>query len=43
MRTTISANEQSLPSPRCRVCDQALRHGFVDLGMSPPCESYRTV
>ena len=26
--------------PRCRFCDQALRHTFVDLGMSPLCESY---
>ena len=26
----------------CRLCGQALRHGFVDLGMSPPCESYVT-
>jgi SAM-dependent methyltransferase len=26
----------------CRVCDQPLRHNFVDLGMSPPCESYLT-
>jgi SAM-dependent methyltransferase len=30
------------PSAECRLCGQALRHGFVDLGMSPPCESYRT-
>jgi SAM-dependent methyltransferase len=28
--------------PRCRFCGAALRHTFVDLGMSPPCESYRT-
>jgi SAM-dependent methyltransferase len=25
---------------RCRFCDQVLRHSFVDLGMSPLCESY---
>lgn len=27
---------------RCRLCAEALRHNFVDLGMSPPCESYLT-
>lgn len=27
---------------RCRCCGTPLRHTFVDLGMSPPCESYRT-
>jgi 2-polyprenyl-3-methyl-5-hydroxy-6-metoxy-1,4-benzoquinol methylase len=26
--------------PRCRFCDAALRHTFVDLGMSPLAESY---
>lgn len=25
----------------CRFCDKTLRHTFVDLGMSPPCESVR--
>ena len=25
----------------CRFCDAPLRHTFVDLGMSPLCESYR--
>ena len=25
---------------RCRLCDQQLTDVFVDLGMSPPCESY---
>jgi hypothetical protein len=24
----------------CRFCDAALKHAFVDLGMSPLCESY---
>ena len=28
--------------PRCRLCSAELRHTFVDLGMSPPCESYLT-
>jgi SAM-dependent methyltransferase len=26
--------------PKCRFCGGALRHTFVDLGMSPLCESY---
>jgi hypothetical protein len=26
--------------PRCRFCQSPLRHTFVDLGMSPLCESY---
>src|ERR1700704_4467999 len=26
--------------PSCRFCGSALRHTFVDLGMSPLCESY---
>lgn len=26
--------------PRCRLCLAELTHTFVDLGMSPPCESY---
>ena len=28
--------------PRCRLCAAELSHTFVDLGMSPPCESYLT-
>jgi SAM-dependent methyltransferase len=27
-------------TPRCRLCRTELTHTFVDLGMSPPCESY---
>jgi SAM-dependent methyltransferase len=27
-------------TPRCRLCSSELTHTFVDLGMSPPCESY---
>src|ERR1700761_1186980 len=27
-------------SPVCRLCDAPLTHTFVDLGMSPLCESY---
>jgi hypothetical protein len=48
MRAIPVMNEhQSLPTePKaaarssCRLCDTALRHTFVDLGMSPLCESY---
>jgi SAM-dependent methyltransferase len=29
-------------APLCRLCDAELTHTFVDLGMSPPCESYLT-
>ena len=28
--------------PICRLCAAELTHTFVDLGMSPPCESYLT-
>jgi SAM-dependent methyltransferase len=34
-------NTQNLTSGSCRFCGTELRHTFVDLGMSPPCESYR--
>jgi SAM-dependent methyltransferase len=27
--------------PTCRLCGTSLRHTVVDLGMSPPCESFR--
>jgi hypothetical protein len=31
-----------MTGPRCRFCDTALRHTFVDLGMSPLCETFLT-
>jgi SAM-dependent methyltransferase len=31
-----------MTGPRCRLCAAELTHTFVDLGMSPPCESYLT-
>lgn len=31
-----------MSAPRCRLCSTELTHTFVDLGMSPPCESYLT-
>ena len=30
----------STRQPACRFCGSALHHTFVDLGMSPPCETY---
>jgi hypothetical protein len=35
-----SVTERVLYVPRCRFCDTPLRQTFVDLGMSPLCESY---
>jgi hypothetical protein len=29
-------------APACRLCGTPLEHTFVDLGMSPPCETYLT-
>lgn len=31
-----------MSAPRCRLCRAELTDTFVDLGMSPPCESYLT-
>jgi SAM-dependent methyltransferase len=36
--TARTAGETALPA--CRFCSAPLRHTFVDLGMSPLCESY---
>jgi hypothetical protein len=38
----MPSTDQGVPGAQCRLCGQTLRHGFVDLGMSPPCESYLT-
>ncbi|MFC5729972.1 MULTISPECIES: class I SAM-dependent methyltransferase [Nocardioides] len=32
-----------MDQPRCRLCGTELTQTFVDLGMSPPCESYLSV
>lgn len=37
-RSTSMAQEQT----GCRLCGKLLKHSFVDLGMSPPCESFIT-
>jgi len=34
-------NNTTLHQGSCLFCGTELRHPFVDLGMSPPCESYR--
>ena len=41
-RDEASRVEETLPRARrgCRFCGAPLRHTFVDLGMSPLCESY---
>jgi SAM-dependent methyltransferase len=38
--TLTSQLEQSTATQPCRFCGAALRHTFVDLGMSPLCETY---
>src|SRR5438105_7450411 len=47
MTTTIQQSRRSGPAgmaatvvPACRFCAAPLRHTFVDLGMSPLCESF---
>src|SRR6185437_12195070 len=39
---TVSSSARALNTPigHCRFCQAPLRHVFVDLGMSPLCESY---
>ena len=34
-------NKSQLHQGNCLSCGTKLQHTFVDLGMSPPCESYR--
>jgi hypothetical protein len=36
----MKAEPVSAPQPVCRSCSSQLQHTFVDLGMSPLCESY---
>ncbi|MDJ1157092.1 class I SAM-dependent methyltransferase [Chelatococcus sp. SYSU_G07232] len=43
VQATAASREVDLPPAGfCRLCGAGLRHTFVDLGMSPLCESYRT-
>src|SRR5215470_9901911 len=40
MTTRLNAQPNTLPKlGTCRFCGTGLRHTFVDLGMSPPCEA----
>ena len=39
---TANQNKKFSTTARCRFCKAPLRHTFVDLGMSPLCESYLT-
>src|ERR1700730_8241219 len=43
-QTALAADltQSNSTSARCRFCATPLRHTFVDLGMSPLCESYLT-
>ena len=40
----LQREPQIMPThtPRCRFCSAELEHTFVDLGLSPPCESFRS-
>ena len=39
---TLDRRRGARTNSACRSCQAPLRHTFVDLGMSPLCESYRT-
>lgn len=39
-RAETSASTAARPANRCRICGNGLKHTFVDLGMSPLCESF---
>lgn len=38
----VTGLTRSSSVPQCRFCEEPLRHTFVNLGMSPLCESYLT-
>ena len=40
LRDQIEAGSAETARPACRFCGTPMRHTFVDLGMSPLCESY---
>jgi 2-polyprenyl-3-methyl-5-hydroxy-6-metoxy-1,4-benzoquinol methylase len=40
MEKTMQGDKGMEGQNRCRFCGSVLNHTFVDLGMSPPCESY---
>ena len=37
-----ATGEAGVKEPACRLCDAELKETFVDLGSSPPCETYLT-
>ncbi|MGB2641163.1 MAG: hypothetical protein WAN32_19585, partial [Candidatus Acidiferrum sp.] len=37
---TATSNQEVSGAPLCRFCNTPVRQTFVDLGMSPLCESY---
>lgn len=39
-RPEAGTKHRAAPMPRCRFCAAPLSHSFVDLGMSPLCESF---
>jgi 2-polyprenyl-3-methyl-5-hydroxy-6-metoxy-1,4-benzoquinol methylase len=43
MVKNITNQKKCRTAPRCRFCGASLEHTFVDLGMSPLCESYLSV
>jgi SAM-dependent methyltransferase len=40
LTTSVNPTAATGTEPACRFCAASLRHTFVDLGMSPLCESY---
>ncbi|MEF2551240.1 class I SAM-dependent methyltransferase [Aurantimonas sp. A2-1-M11] len=40
---TIPQSHRASVTSACRLCGAGLRHTFVDLGMSPPCENFLQV
>jgi SAM-dependent methyltransferase len=41
-QSTANQSKRTSTTAQCRFCQAPLRHTFVDLGMSPLCESYLT-
>lgn len=37
---TSRISHTAIPPANCRLCGASLKHTFVDLGMSPPCERF---
>jgi SAM-dependent methyltransferase len=37
---STTPHAESIRASRCRLCGSELKHTFVDLGMSPPCQSF---